>query len=295
MIELEHVNKRFGKQHAVVDLSLVVPEGSVFGLLGHNGAGKSTALGMLLGQVFPDSGALRIEGRDVFADRPGALRRVGAIFESPVFYNYLSGWRNLCIFASYSHPVPRRRIDEVVELVGLTGRIHDRVGAYSHGMRQRLALAQALLPDSKLLILDEPADGLDPEGIAELRDLIARLNREMGLTILFSSHHLSEADQVCTHVAVMRQGRLLHSGAWHDAHGWVELQVDRADEAVAQLQSLGMVTEAVDGRVRLSEGLEPADLTEHLVRSGFRVSTVKPIKLTLESFYLKTIDDGGAA
>ena len=191
MIELKNVVKVFGRRTAVEDLTLTVPAGSIYGLLGHNGAGKSTAIGMMLGQVWPTQGEVRVGGYEVTSHRRQALQRVGAIFEAPVFYDYLSGWRNLEILSHYTGPTSPARIREVIDWVGLTGREKGKVRTYSHGMRTRLALAQALLPNPNLLILDEPGDGLDPEGIHELRLTILRLNRELGLTILLSSHLLN--------------------------------------------------------------------------------------------------------
>src|SRR5581483_3884993 len=206
MISLSNLRKDFGERRAVEDLSLQVPAGEIFGLLGHNGAGKSTAIGMMLGQVWPTDGEVRVCGYDVTTQRQHALRKVGAIFEAPVFYDYLSAWRNLEILTSYSAPTSRRRIQEVIDWVGLTGREKSKVRTYSHGMRARLALAQALLPQPELLILDEPSDGLDPEGIHEMRQTILRLHRELNLTILLSSHLLNEVEQLCTRIAVMNQG-----------------------------------------------------------------------------------------
>src|SRR5690349_13128568 len=175
MIRLSRVKKKFGSRLAVDELDLRVPAGEIYGLLGHNGAGKSTAIGMMLGQVWPTGGEVKVCGFEVGTHRSQALRRVGAIFESPAFYDYLSGWRNLEILSSYTAPTSRRRLAEVIEWVGLSGREHSKVRTYSHGMRARLALAQALLPDPQLLILDEPSDGLDPEGIHEMRKTILRL------------------------------------------------------------------------------------------------------------------------
>src|SRR5205809_4093172 len=146
MIQLQNVSKFFGARQAVDDLTLQVPAGEIYGLLGHNGAGKSTAIGMMLGQVWPTRGAVQVCGFDVTAHRRQALQKVGAIFESPAFYDYLSGRRNLEILSSYTAPTPRSRIDEVLDWLGLTGRDESRVRTYSHGMRARLALAQALLP-----------------------------------------------------------------------------------------------------------------------------------------------------
>jgi ABC-2 type transport system ATP-binding protein len=293
MISLRAVSKRFGSRPAVEDLTLEVPRGGVFGLLGHNGAGKSTTIGMLLGQVTPDRGEVRVHGADVFRERRRALARVGAIFETPAFYEYLSGARNLRIFSEYTAPASRERLAEVVKLVGLSDRIHDRVGAYSHGMRQRLALAQALLPGPELLILDEPSEGLDPEGIHEIRHLILRLNREWGLTILFSSHVLSEVQQLCSHVAVLREGRLLFTGNWREfgVNGqWLRVRVDRQTEAETGLREAGLVTEfEAEGRARLATGATAPAVTEWLVHHGYRVEAVHPIERTLEDFYLATI------
>src|SRR4051794_37318806 len=223
MIQLQNVTKFFGDRAAVQDLSMTVPAGEIFGLLGHNGAGKSTAIGMMLGQVWPTKGQIRVCGFDVADDRQRALLKVGAIFESPVFYDYLSGWRNLEILSHYTARTSKQRIQEVVEWVGLTGREHSKVKTYSHGMRARLALAQALLPQPDLLILDEPGDGLDPEGIHEMRQTILRLRGEMGLTILLSSHLLSEVEQLCTRIAVMNQGRKVFEGPMssiREAQSW---------------------------------------------------------------------------
>jgi ABC-2 type transport system ATP-binding protein len=214
MILLENLHKRFGQRMAVENVSLSIPAGALFGLLGHNGAGKSTTIGMMLGQVIPDSGRVLIDGHDVRRNRAQALSQVGAIFETPAFYGYLSGRRNLEIFCSYSGCVPAEEMDRVIDLVRLRARINDPVKVYSHGMRQRLALAQALLPRPKVLILDEPSEGLDPEGIYEMRELIQQLHRDFQLTILICSHLLAEVEQICPKVAIMRNGKVLFNGDW---------------------------------------------------------------------------------
>ncbi|MFM7815663.1 MAG: ABC transporter ATP-binding protein, partial [Verrucomicrobiota bacterium] len=201
MIRLKDLTKRFGQRLAVDALTLEVRRGDVFGLLGHNGAGKSTSIGMLLGQVWPSSGEAWIGDHEVSRDRSRALARVGAIFEAPAFYDYLSGWRNVEILAGYSSPLSQQRLAEVFEWVGLSGREHQVVRTYSHGMRARLALAQALVPDPELLILDEPTNGLDPEGIHEMRATIRRLHAELGLTLLLSSHLLTAVEQLCNRIA----------------------------------------------------------------------------------------------
>jgi ABC-2 type transport system ATP-binding protein len=219
MIQLENLTKSFKGRMALEGLSLQVDRGEIFGLLGHNGAGKSTTFGMMLGQVHPDAGEAFIGGISVQKERASALAKVGAIFETPGFYEYLSGWRNLEIFTSYTGNVPTPELREAVETVGLTARIHDPVRFYSHGMRQRLALAQALCPAPELILLDEPTEGLDPEGIAEMREMIQRLNRERGLTVLLSSHLLSEVEQLCSRVAILNRGRKIFEGPWIELAG----------------------------------------------------------------------------
>ncbi|MEM1210988.1 MAG: ABC transporter ATP-binding protein [Planctomycetota bacterium] len=297
-IQLQHVAKAFGKRPAVHDLSLTVPEGSIFGLLGHNGAGKSTTLGMLLGQVFPDTGTVTLHGHDVFTHRGEALAHVGAIFESPCFYAYLTGYQNLKALIAYSDPTPKPRLDEVIEMAGLTDRIHHKVATYSHGMRQRLALAQALLPNPKTLILDEPTDGLDPQGIAELRQTLLHLNRDLGLTLLFSSHLLSEVEHLASDLAVLHEGHLVFQGPWdpskHQAKQ-VRLQVDQPAQAAAQLLNAQLIepitpTDQSDPMtVTLTGNATPADLNALLHQHGHAVHELTPIQPTLESFYLSTI------
>lgn len=293
MIRIEGLTKLFNRRNGVRDLTLHVPRGAIYGLLGHNGAGKSTTLGVVLGQCFADRGTVRINGHDVFTERRAALHRVGAIFETPAFYDYLSGYRNLRAFCDYSGSVSKDRLEEVVHLVGLGTRIGDKVRAYSHGMRQRLALAQALLPGPEVLILDEPADGLDPEGIHEMRELILRLNHEWGLTILFSSHALQEVERVCTHIAVLRNSRLVFDGTWGDEpHGrWLRFRADRHDEALAALRDSGLASAVYDdGRVELNNGHTTGAINRWLVERGFDVHEIAPVKQTLEEFYMQTAE-----
>ena len=290
MIQLKHLCKKFGQRLAVDDLTLEVPAGEIYGLLGHNGAGKSTAIGMMLGQVWPTSGDVRICGYDVTAHRRLALLKVGAIFESPAFYDYLSGRRNLEILSSYTTPTPRTRIDEIIKWVGLGGRENSTVRTYSHGMRARLALAQALLPHPKLLILDEPSDGLDPEGIHEMRLTIQRLQREMGLTILLSSHFLTEVEQLCTRIAVLKQGRMVFEGslaATKQRDAWIRLKTGDFALAVKELRQAQLITDERDGHlISLSPGARTEQVVRLLVERGISVHEIAPMEETLEEFYL---------
>lgn len=293
MIQIQGIQKTFGTRPAVRSLDLQVRRGEIFGLLGHNGAGKSTTIGMLLGQVWPDAGTLRIGGHDVFADRAQALSRVGAIFEAPVFYDYLSGWRNLQILAGYTAPTSVARVREVVDWVGLTGRERSPVRTYSHGMRARLALAQALLPNPELLILDEPTNGLDPEGIHEMRHTILRLHREMGLTILLSSHLLVEVEQLCSRIAVMNQGEKVFDGPLSEARAgttWVRLVTDAPEAAAALLLQAGLITShAPDGRLEVAPNHSAASIAKCLVQAGHPIHELTPERRTLEHFYLSLV------
>jgi len=293
MIALHEVQKKFGARIAVHDLTLAVPRGEIFGLLGHNGAGKSTAIGMMLGQVWPTRGEVKVCGYDVTTQRARALQRVGAIFETPAFYDYLSGRRNLEILSHYSAPTPPERIREVVNWVGLTGREQSKVQTYSHGMRARLAIAQALLPQPELLILDEPGSGLDPEGTAEMRRTIGRLHRELGLTILLSSHLLGEVEQLCTRIAVLNQGRKAFEGAVADVtagRGRVMLKTPGFTQATELLRARGIITGSADGRfIELSEGRTTAEVAKLLVEANIPVEGIWQQDQTLEDFYLSLV------
>lgn len=286
MIRVEAVSKSFARRPAIDRITFEVAPGEIFGLLGHNGAGKSTTFGICLGQIHADAGRVVIDGFDVARDRARALAHVGAIYEAPAFYDYLSGWRNLEFFVSLSAIPDPRRLREVVELVGLAARIGDPVRTYSHGMRQRLALAQALLPAPRLILLDEPTEGLDPEGIHEIRETIRRLRDERGLSIVLSSHLLHEVEQLCDRVAILHAGRLVFSGRWQESrknHPVYRIAGRGAlDVAAASLRALP----AGPGRWQLPDGADPAEFLARLIESGIAVEEFAREIETLEDFYL---------
>ena len=297
MIRLERLSKVFGSRPALHELSLDIPQGQIFGLLGHNGAGKSTTFGMILGQVHPTTGAAFIRDISVQQHRLRALQGVGAIFETPAFYDYLSGWTNLRIFTSYTRRLPDSELLETVHFVGLEARIHDLVRVYSHGMRQRLALAQALLPRPDLLLLDEPAEGLDPEGIHEMRHLILRLNREHGMTVLLSSHLLSEVEQVCDRIAVLNQGRMIFQGKWTDLTGDTlryRLDADPWEKAAAVIATRPELSLAPGKILTVAHGHDIADLVTALVQAEVKIRAVEPMKQSLEEIYLDLVGSPGA-
>lgn len=288
------LSKRYGRVRAVDGLDLTVPRGSLFGFLGPNGAGKSTTIRMLTGLVRPSGGEAQVLGVPI-ARRLTLGARVGALVEDPALYRHLSAWQNLALLASLSGGAARREIAEALEAVGLTAVAHRAVGTFSHGMRQRLGIAQALLPRPELVILDEPASGLDPEGMAEVRAMLVGL-RERGMTVFLSSHLLAEVEQTCTHVAVVARGQVVAQGEVGEvlrggALG-VRLVVDDPERALTVLRGAdGVSAEVVDGRTieARADGLDAAELNETLVRAGVRVSEIVPRRRTLESYYLEAV------
>jgi ABC-2 type transport system ATP-binding protein len=204
--------KRYGDLVAVDHVDLTVEAGDVFGYLGPNGAGKTTSLRMLLGLIRPTAGSIELFGRDPLRHGARALDGVAGFVEAPRFYPYLSGRRNLRLLADYDEPRTRHRIEEVLELVDLHKRADDRVGGYSHGMKQRLGIAASLLRRPRLLLLDEPTTGLDPAGMRDMRELVRRLSDER-ITVLLSSHLLAEVEELCNRVAIIRRGRIVYQGA----------------------------------------------------------------------------------
>ncbi|MBE6038990.1 MAG: ABC transporter ATP-binding protein [Anaerofustis stercorihominis] len=208
VLELKNVSKKLGGRKVVDNLSFCVDSGEIFGFLGPNGAGKTTTIKMIVGLLSVDSGEILVDGKSVKRNFEKAMQKIGGIIENPEMYEYMSGKANLKMYAKMYGRIPKKRIDEVVELVGLTGRINDKVKKYSLGMRQRLGLAQALLHEPKLLILDEPTNGLDPAGIKELRDTLRTLADEKGVSVLVSSHLLSEMELMCDRFLIIDKGVL---------------------------------------------------------------------------------------
>lgn len=293
MLKFQSVNKRFpGAVSPALDaVSFEVGKGRICGLLGHNGAGKSTALGVILGMVHPDEGEALIEGVSVQLSREKALPRVGAIFEAPAFYEYLSGWHNLKSLAAYSGGVSDTLIEETVEWVGLETRIRDRVATYSHGMRQRLALAQSLLPRPDLLVLDEPTDGLDPEGIVEFREQLLELRERLGLTVLLSSHLLSEVEQLCDEVVILRGGKKVYAGSvdgFDEDFALFRIASENEAETREVISRLGGRAEG--GRFAFPKSIDDAELLASLIGEGARVSRFSRETTSLEEFYLRAGD-----
>ncbi len=292
ILETRGLSRRFGRIQAVQDVNLEIQEGDFYGFLGLNGAGKTTTIRMILQLIRPDSGEIRMFGQNVRKHFIEIMRKVGALVELPAYYPYLSAVRNLEILRLASGGVPRSRIDECLELVGLLPRKHDRVGTYSQGMRQRLAIAMALLSRPKLVILDEPTNGLDPHGINHIREALQRLNREEGVTFLVSSHLLHEVEITCNRVGMIREGRLVVQDTVQNllsrSSGQVRVECEPKASAVKIFQGLGLeASESTDGSILLAaERSRLPEIHAELVRAGIRVWSFAPERMTLENFFL---------
>jgi ABC-2 type transport system ATP-binding protein len=293
LVETRGLTKRYGSITAVSGLDLTVRRGEVYGFLGPNGAGKTTTLRMLLGLIRPTSGSARVLGES--PGTPNGLERVGALVESPAFYPYLSGRDNLRVIARYSGE-PRSRIAEVLEQVELSGRAKDKFKKYSLGMKQRLGVAAALLKDPELLILDEPTNGLDPKGMADMRTLIRALGRGER-TVLLSSHLLGEVEQICDRVGVIRKGELVAEGTVAELRGEGGLLVraePRREAAYIASRLAGVEgVRETDGFLRLT--IDPgraAEINAKLVNAGLKVSEIRPSKQSLEEVFLELTGGG---
>jgi ABC-2 type transport system ATP-binding protein len=287
------LTKRYGARLAVDHLDLEVRRREIFGFLGPNGAGKTTTIRMCLGLITPSAGGVAILGSDVAHARARVLPRVGALVEQPALYPYMSGRNNLLAVGDALGGVTGARVDTVLEMVGLLGRARDRVRTYSLGMKQRLGVALALLNDPDLLILDEPANGLDPAGIVEMRDLLRRLAAE-GKTVFLSSHVLAEVRQICTRVAIVNLGRLVAESSVEElvgGHGEFVVAVDRPQQAVALLRAQPWGGRArLDGAGRIITGAPDGQSTElnlFLVRAGFTPGAITPYEQDLEDVFLR--------
>jgi len=296
MLEARELNKTFGGKTALHNVGFRLERGEIYGLLGHNGAGKSTTLGIILGMVSPDQGEVLIDGISVQQNRSKALRKVGAIFEAPAFYDYMTGWDNLKILMSYSGGFDEKAAREVVRRVGLEQRIGSKVRTYSHGMRQRLALAQALLPEPELLLLDEPTDGLDPEGIKWFRDFILGLRERKGMTVLFNSHLLAEVELMCDRVAILREGQRVFEGSVKNLKDDTpSYQCDLETWSVAQPVIAGFggsIPKA--GRIELPASVDSALVVDALVKAGVRVREFAKVRRSLEDLYMEILDGRGS-
>ena len=295
-LQTEGLTKRFRNRTAVDRLTMRVERGDIYGFLGPNGAGKSTTLRMLLGLVRPTSGVIKFPVPESRWEYLRARSRIGAIVESPAFYENFSGRRNLQLLASLSGGVQLKRVEQVLEIVDLHDRARDPVRVYSYGMRQRLGIAQALLPTPELIILDEPTNGLDPQGIKETRQLIRRLRDEFKLTVMLSSHLLTEVEQLCNRVGIIHEGRLLYEGgpeALVAPTNRFKMRVDNLSAATELLTKEPGVKVSQNGAafLRIDADAEriPA-VNAMLVAHGIGVYELTPEQESLEEAFLRLTD-----
>ena len=298
IIEIQQLVKDYGSLRAVDHLSLDVFEGDVFGFLGPNGAGKSTTIRMLLTLITPTSGTINLFGKDLKTNRNQILRNIGCIVEKPDFYNYMSGEQNLKIFAQLSGvSVNKKKIEELLELVGLNGRGGDKVKAYSHGMKQRLGLAQTLIHNPSLIILDEPTTGLDPKGIIDIRNLINHLSKDRGITIFLSSHILSEIELIATRMAIINKGKTLVQGSVKELLNTEEMvvmfNVDDVAKAVTIVNDTKFELISTDENtqqfsVHLSREQIPV-LNKKLIENDIAVYSMES-KRKLEDYFLQLLN-----
>lgn len=296
VLKVSNLKKRFGKTEIIKDISFQINEGEIFGFLGPNGSGKTTTIKMLVDLIAMDSGSILVMGKDIKESREDALEYIGAVVESPELYSYLSGYENLKQIARIRN-ISNERINAVVELVGLTGRIKDKMKKYSLGMKQRLGLAAALLSDPKLLILDEPTNGLDPNGIIELRNILKKLAQEKGMAVFVSSHILGEIQQLCDTVAFIEDGVITSVESMtmvHDTLVYV-IETDKKDETHVILQNIEGITAIREGEngyiFELSER-KPSQVLKDIINSGVEVDSFSKHSKELEERYMELIKGG---
>jgi len=290
LLEVRNLTKRWRSDRlALDDVSFELRQGEILGLLGHNGAGKSTVLGITLGMVRPDGGEVRVNGHSVQQSRAQALSSIGAIYEAAHFYDYLTGWQNLRVLCSLSGWWDEAEARRILKLVNLGERADHKTKTYSHGMRQRLALAQALLPLPKCLLLDEPTDGLDPEGIREFREFVLKLRSDFGMTILINSHLLAEVEQMCDRCVILKQGRKMYEGpvpSQEKKQGVFLLATRDLPKASEVIARAGAMLDPVTSLIELPPHIAGHELLRQLVEAGVRVDSWQPHRPTLEEFYL---------
>ncbi len=296
IVSLRHVTKQIGRTTIIDNLTFDVPKGEIFGFLGPNGAGKTTTIRMMVGLMSITKGEIWIKGKNIKTEFEQAIRHVGAIVENPEMYKYLSGYLNLVHYSRMIPGITKHRIDEVIKLVKLENRIHDKVSKYSLGMRQRLGVAQALLHKPSLLILDEPTNGLDPAGIRELRDYLRYLTKEEGITVIVSSHLLSEMELMCDRVAIIQQGKLVDVKLIQDFIGSNEMAqtylieaspIDEALLAIKEIYGVGEVKAVSEGLEIIAEREQIPGIVAHLVQADIHIYGVRVLRQSLEDRFLE--------
>ena len=289
VLKCEHLHKNFGKKEILKDVSLELEKGQIFGFLGPNGAGKTTTIKLILGLQSITSGTVKINGYDITSNFTNAIRNVGAIVENPDLYMYLTGYENLKLIANLYKGVGKERIDEVVKLVKLENRINDKVSRYSLGMRQRLGIAQAILHKPNLLILDEPTNGLDPEGIKEIRELLKDLAEKEEMAVLISSHNLLELETFCNKICIIKNGKVMETNKIEDVKniaksGYI-FEIDNTEMIDKMFKNVTIVNRNMF-KIAVDRDEVPS-VIKKLVENDIKIYAVNENKISLEDAFLK--------
>ena len=291
ILECEKLNKKLGKKQVLKDVSFDIKEGDILGFIGPNGAGKTTTIKLIIGLQKIDSGNVKINGYDITKNFEKAIEKVGTIVENPDLYMYMTGMQNLKLIANLYKNIDQKRIDEVVKLVGLENRINDKVAKYSLGMRQRLGIAQAILHKPNLLVLDEPTNGLDPEGIKDLRDLLRYLASKENMAVLVSSHNLSELESFCNKIVIIKNGEIVESSTMEEAK-----KVDGNNIYVFELDNVKNIEKIITNKLEIIDGNnikvfaekeEIPEIIEKLVEKKVKIYKICEDEISLESAFLK--------
>lgn len=289
VLKCEHLHKNFGKKEILKDVSLELEKGDILGFIGPNGAGKTTTIKLILGLQSITSGTVKINGYDITSNFTNAIRNVGAIVENPDLYMYLTGYENLKLIANLYKGVGKERIDEVVKLVKLENRINDKVSRYSLGMRQRLGIAQAILHKPNLLILDEPTNGLDPEGIKEIRELLKDLAEKEEMAVLISSHNLLELETFCNKICIIKNGKVMETNKIEDvkniAKGGYIFEIDNTEMIDKMFKNVTIVNRNMF-KIAVDRDEVPS-VIKKLVENDIKIYTVNENKISLEDAFLK--------
>ena len=291
VLECCDLYKKFGKKEILKGISLEANEGDILGFIGPNGVGKTTTIKLILGLQSITSGSVKINGFDIQKDFTKAIQKVGTIVENPDLYMYMSGYENLKMISNLYSGITKERIDEVIKFVGLENRIKDKVSKYSLGMRQRLGIAQAILHKPNLLVLDEPTNGLDPEGIKQIKDLIVKLAKEENMAVLISSHNLLELESFCTKVTIIKNGEIVETSTIEEAKkvnkdSIYHLVVDKTTEVLNILEN--KLEKLDDENIQVyAKKEEIPEIIEKLVTSGVKIYSVYPEEMSLEDAFLK--------
>ena len=297
IIEVHNLSKSFKGKKIIEDISFNVKKGDIFGFLGPNGSGKTTTIRMLVNLIYPDGGHITIDGYDLRRDFKNAINVLGAIVETPKFYPYLSGRKNLELMANLSGNVSKGRVDEVLAEVGLKERSKDKVGTYSLGMKQRLGIANALLNNPKIVILDEPTNGLDPQGMKEIRDLVTNLAMEKNITFFISTHLLHEVEMICNRVAILNKGKIIATGKVKELlninHEIIEVCTSQGEKSIDILNNLEYVKEINKSSrgimLKIDKGYS-YKINKILINNLVDVEYIIPNNQSLESYFINLIN-----